>query len=265
MRKLLVVLAVVACGGMEPAAVNIAAAKGAPGGGGAGGGGPPQTDGPAWGFSALSIDFTRQVGQTLGGIPVAATRTTELIVTNTSKKTVLTVSSISFTGANPGDFLVDALSQNPLPANQNAAGLIHVTFKPTAPGARTATLLLISNAGSATIAVNGIGLPERPVISPNGGSLQFLPTSAFDTISVENLGGQSLSLDSISISGPFQFVGANAGFSNCFAGVLIGPNSLCFIGVGLAPDAVAPASGDLVIVSNDPTSPTVDIPLTLVP
>jgi uncharacterized protein (TIGR03437 family) len=74
----------------------------------------------------------------------------------------LTVSSIGFTGANPGDFIQTNTCPASLPAN--AACAINVYFHPTAIGARAATLSVVDNAiGSPhTVLLQGAGANPVP-------------------------------------------------------------------------------------------------------
>jgi hypothetical protein len=97
--------------------------------------------------------------------------------------------------------------------------------------------------------------------------LSFLSGSAPANLTITNAGGETLSLDSISIGGAnpeaFAFFVANHGFSNCFDGMLLGPKSFCQMAVGLSPSATAPATATLVFVTNDPVNPRLEVPLTL--
>jgi hypothetical protein len=239
-------------------------------------------DGPAWFFAALGqvsspitadINFDRLQNLSPGGISVGTSRTATELVFNVSKKTALTITNITFLGANPADFSIAAadLAAAPtvvLPPNKGAAEPLHVFFTPTGEGLRTATLQVTSAAGIAQIFLSGTGLPERPILA-GPGPLSFIPTSAPANIIITNVGGQGLSLDSFSIGGAnpdaFAFVVANHGLSNCFPGILLGPKSSCFLAVGLAPGATAPASATLVFNSNDPVNPNLEVALTLSP
>jgi len=58
---------------------------------------------------------------------------------------------------------------------------------------------------------------------------------------------------------------ANQGFSNCFAGIALGPHGSCFLGVGIVAGAPAPSNALLVLQSNDPVQPETDIQLGLAP
>ena len=244
---------------------------------------PMTTDAPAWAFSNLGsvvattltpdIDFGRIQNMTPGGIPVGASRSATEVIYNTSKKTPLTVSQIQLTGANPGDFVISpqtisAAATTVLPANKDAAEAIQITFRPTAEGPRTANVVFTSVAGTVQIVVTGTGLPTRPILSGLE-PVTFIPESAPVTFILQNTGGVSLVLNSLHIAGTnptaFEITTANAGASNCFAGIPLGPLSYCFLAIGVAPGATAPASATFVVTSNDPVNPEIDVPLTLAP
>jgi hypothetical protein len=253
------------------------------GGGGGGGGGivpPPGGDGPSQFLFNSSgttvsadIHFDALKNTAPGGISIGKTRTALELVFNNSKKTDLVISSITIVGADAADFSVSAndvatAEATALPANKNASALLNVSFSPTAEGPRTAALQIVSNAGTATANLSGTGLRDAPEISPIG-ALTFLPGSAFQTITVRNLGGQPLFLNDLQIakdaSGAFQFDTANVGLSNCHAGIAISPLGDCLIAVGLTAGATPPATATLVLLSNDPATPELDVALTLTP
>jgi hypothetical protein len=266
-------------------------AKAAAGGGGETGGGgggaqipPPSTiDGPAWfvysasavlgAAAAPGVNFDALQNTVQGAISIGAVRSAQVLVFNTSKKTPLAFSVVDVTGPNAADFTIAPASvQNalttPVPAKTGSAAIMQIAFSPSAEGARSATLHLVSNAGTVLFPLSGSGLPARAIIRTSAGSsLAFIPASAPDTIAVTNDGGQSLVLSSIALGGAnpgaFGVTVANQGFSNCFAGVPLGPHSTCYIGVGLAAGAQAPSSGVLTIGSNDPLQPETNISLTL--
>jgi hypothetical protein len=295
---LLIACATARCGGTSVASTNPDAGQGSTGptgggagtdaGAGGGGGGtqvppPPSIDGPSWFINNASavigtppspnVDFGALQNTVQGAIGIGTTRTAQVLVYNTSKKMPLTLTEISIAGPNAGDFSVAPLSVElalnmPIPANRGAAASLQLTFLPAAEGVRTATLRLVSNAGTALVSLTGEGLPARPIIATSAG-LTFIPTSAFDTVPVGNQGGLTLVLQSIGLGGAnpssFQFVAANHGFSNCFAGIGLSPHAVCYLGVAVVAGAPAPSSALLVIQSNDPVHPETDIPLALTP
>ncbi len=240
---------------------------------------PPVVDGPAWYFDDLSgvgaltpdIDFDRVQNQTPGGVPVGASRSATEGIYNVSKKTPLQITDIRLAGANPGDFVITpqavaAVEGTVLPANKGALVTLPITFTPTAPGARSALLVVSSAAGVVQLALTGTGLPDQPVLQGLG-PVTFLSGGAPATFQVRNGGGATLVLQSIQLGGAapqaFTFAVANHGFSNCFAGVPLAPLSSCFVAVGPAPGAVGPATASLDITSNDPVHPVSQAPLSL--
>jgi hypothetical protein len=287
--------------------LSTAAAKGAPGGGGgtvqpppttppatppttpvpAPSGGTqippsPQTDGPAWFFSEIGgvagprtadIDFDAIQNQTAGAISVGASRFALELVYNVSKKTSLTITNVTFLGANPNDFAIAptdmaALATTVIPANKGQAAMLHVSFTPTAEGPRTATMQVTSAAGVAQVFLKGTGLPQRPILAPMD-PLNFLPGSAPANLAIQNTGGETLVLNSVTIAGPnassFTFSVANNGFSNCFPGILLAPKSICRMAVGIAPGATGPANAALLFSTNDPVNPVITAQLILSP
>jgi len=279
----------------------VSASKGAPGGGGgtptpvpspttpapAPSGGTqippsPQVDGPAWFFAEFgslgspftaNVDFDAMQNLSPGGISVGTSRTATELVFNVSKKTPLTITGVAFVGANPGDFSIAAAdlaaaATTVLPPNKGASEALHIIFTPTGSGLRTATLQVTSAAGIAQIFLRGTGLPQRPVVNQIA-PLTFFTFSAPANLTITNSGGQTLVLNSLSIgganAGAFQFFVANHGLGNCFAGMLLAPKSQCFFAVGVAPGATAPASATLVVSTNDPVTPTMNVPLTITP
>lgn len=71
--------------------------------------------------------------------------------------TALTINSIKFTGANPGDFAETDTCDGSVPAKSKCT--ISVTFTPTATGTRTATLTISDSASNTpqTVALKGTG------------------------------------------------------------------------------------------------------------
>jgi hypothetical protein len=239
-------------------------------------------DGPAWFFAEFggiagpttaNVNFDAMLNLSPGGISVGTSRTATELVYNVSKKTPLSITGITFVGANPADFSIPAAdlasaATTVLPPNKSAAEALHVTFTPTAAGLRTATLQVTSAAGIAQIFLTGTGLPQRPILAPIG-PVNFLPASAPANLTIQNSGGQTLSLNSFTIVGAnasaFAFFTANHGLSNCFAGMLLAPKSFCQMAVGLAPGATPPATATLEFLTNDPVNPKLDVVLTLSP
>jgi hypothetical protein len=219
------------------------------------------------------VDFGALQNTVPGPIRIGDSRVAQVLVYNTSKKTALIISEIAIAGANPADFDIAAASvsaalQVPIDANKGAAVLLQLSFRPTAEGPRAATLRLVSNAGTALVSLVGAGLAAQPIIAATS-AVDFLPASAPATAVITNNGGATLVLGSIALGGSdpgsFEITIANQGFSNCFAGIALGPHGSCLLGIGVTAGAPAPSNGLLVIQSNDPVQPEMDIQLRLAP
>ena len=82
-------------------------------------------------------------------------------LTDTSSSVVLTITSITLTGANPGDFKITSASTCPNSGTINplATCLVTVTFTPSKTGSRSATVTVNDNtsSGKQTIALSGTG------------------------------------------------------------------------------------------------------------
>jgi hypothetical protein len=280
------------------------------GGGGAGGGGatplpppsgpvpfpqipPPRAvDGPAWFFydtsdlranaqAPLTINYDTQPGINGVGQPIGTSRSASLLVYNTSKKTALTITSISVVGPNAGDFNLDpaflAIAVGaPVPAKNDSAVAIKVNFVPTAEGVRNASIQFVSNAGTTLIPMVGSALPNRPIVTKFA-PLNFIPTSAPAILQMANSGGLTLAITSVTITGPDAasfavFPTQGAGLGSCgfptttdATPKLFGAHQFCNFEVGLNPGATAPVTAVLTIQSNDPLTPLENVPLTLNP
>jgi hypothetical protein len=87
---------------------------------------------------------------------VGTTSAAKNVTVKNNLKTTLTISSITFTGANGGDFAESATTcLTTLAANESCT--ISVTFKPTAKGARSAVLDVTDSATTSPQTVNLAG------------------------------------------------------------------------------------------------------------
>jgi hypothetical protein len=77
-----------------------------------------------------------------------------VLVTN-DEKTSLTVSKVALGGTDPGDFTFKSACPASLLPGSNCS--ISVTFKPTATGARTATLSITDGDGTQNVSLKGTG------------------------------------------------------------------------------------------------------------
>jgi FtsP/CotA-like multicopper oxidase with cupredoxin domain len=183
-------------------------------------------------------------------------------VSNAAGAGTLAITGISITGLNSTDF-----SQTTNCTAALTAGLtctITVTFKPTATGARAATLTIASSNPTA-LAVNLSGTGTAPVISPSNNAFQFGSitvgaTTSPQTLTITNVGTANLVLNSIGLTG-----GNVADFAQTNACTIGGPglaqNATCVVNMTFKPTATGNRSTVLVISSSDPVTPLLNISL----
>ncbi|HEV2341778.1 MAG TPA: choice-of-anchor D domain-containing protein [Candidatus Acidoferrales bacterium] len=192
----------------------------------------------------------------LGSEDIGSTSTAQNATLKNTGSGPLTINSITFTGANPGDFGETnncPLSPQQL-ASQNSC-IISVTFSPSAKGARSASLS-VSDTGPASpqkVAVSGTG--TQPVVAFNPSSGISFPSTIVGTASgtrpltVTNTGDGPLDISSIT------FMGTNPGdFSetdNC-AGPAndVAPQKSCTINVNFTPTASGARAATLIVNDN---------------
>jgi hypothetical protein len=249
------------------------------------------SDAPCWFFyfpGDPSANLTRPLEINFGGpqdsiqsaVPIGAHWVRIFSVYNTSKKSALTFSSLSIIGPNAGDFQLDpgsvATAMKGVPQRNPAPFIsLQVTFTPTAEGARAATLQLVSNAGTQLIALDGTGMPNRPVIAGVGGSMQFIDAppvvSAPKLMQIANQGGLSLVIGSASFGGanPGSFtLLARGGLATedpaSLAGFTLAPHAMTpeFL-IGLSPSAQPGDTATFTVTSNDPLQPSVSTQLSV--
>src|SRR5206468_2859609 len=120
--------------------------------------GGTSTTGPPASLTPSSLTFASQT--------VSSTSAAQAVTLSNTTSTALSISSITFAGANPGDFGQTNTCGSSVAAGGNCA--INVTFTPTATGTRSATLTVTDNAGNSpqTAGVSGTGT-MLPSLSPS--------------------------------------------------------------------------------------------------
>lgn len=176
----------------------------------------------------------------------------------------LTISSISFTGANASDFS----EKNNCPAGPVAtlvAGLscaIEVTFDPAGTGSRTASLSISDDAASSPQSVALAGTGTAPAVQFSAASLNFAPTlintsSGNSPIQVTNSGNGPLVITQVGFAGAnpsdFHASGSCTGASGASVSVAAGSN--CEIDVNFDPTAAGARNAALSVTDNAAGSP----------
>ena len=200
--------------------------------------------------SPTSLKFRTQVLAT-NSVPLPVT------VTNTTPNAVA-VSSITFTGTDPGDFAQTNNCGSSLPGDSSCT--INVTFSPKSINSRTATLSISDSALGApqTVAVQGTG--TAAALSPP--SVRFLAqtvgtTSNPKVVTLTNASSvATLSITAITIPG----ADASDFAETPTCGSSLAPKQSCTISVTFTPTTTGTRSASLSVSDNGGGSPQI-VPL----
>ena len=192
--------------------------------------------------------------ENFGSVAVGSFVQQTLTIANDASTTV-TISGISLTGANPGDFSENNTCSSPLPTAGTCT--VTVTFAPTAAGQRTATLTVTDDAPGSpqTASLTGTGfLVPLANLSPAAlafGNQTIGVTSSPQPVTLSNSGNGPLNIASIGVAG------ANArdfGQMNNCPGTL-NTGAQCIISVTFKPSLVGAESASLQFSDNSANSP----------
>jgi hypothetical protein len=212
-------------------------------------GNPSVTAAPAAAVNPASLSFAATtIGQSAS--PLATT------LSNTGNA-ALTVGTLTLSGAAAGDYTISGgtcANGTSLAAGANC--IVQVAFKPTAAGARGASLVIAHNAtgGSSTVALSGTGnavAQATVALSANAldfGALVAGAASPAKTVTVNNTGQAPLTFSSISVGG------ANAGVftlgGTCATATPVPAGGSCTVTVTANASANGAFSGNLSLASN---------------
>ena len=202
------------------------------------------TDTPTATISPDSLAFSTQ--------PVGLLSTSQtVIVTNTGNIT-LNIASVTFSGANPGDFQQSNFCTTVTPARTCS---ISVTFTPTATGARTATMNVVDEAGTQSLSLSGTGTAAVFALSFAPGTLTFQNQAANTTspalsVQVVNTGDEPITITNFVTAGPYTL-------GNNFCTSTLNPNTSCSISMTFTPTATGAQNGSLTLTDNASGSPHV--------
>ncbi|MBV9265010.1 MAG: choice-of-anchor D domain-containing protein, partial [Acidobacteriaceae bacterium] len=184
---------------------------------------------------------------------VGTTSTPQSVTVWNSGTASLGLLGITIAGPNATDFSVAA--NCPASLDAGASCQLSVTFSPSAPGTRSATLRVADSSASSPelVTLTGSGW-AMPTASLSATALNFgnvvLTTNTQQVISISNTGNAPLLISAASVTGQnaTDFSVAN----NCSA---VGVGSSCQISVICSPLAVGPRSAILTIVDSAANSP----------
>ncbi len=210
------------------------------------GSGPSEPTTPAGLLTSESLSFPNTV--------VASTAMAQTVSLSNPGNAALSISGITITGANAGDFAQTNTCGTMLASGANCS--IAISFTPAAPGNFTATLTVSDNAtgtmNSATLQLTGAGISApAPMAILIPASLSFPNTTATTSTSpqiltLSNPGTAALNISTISITGanPIDFTETN----NC--GSTLAANATCAISVTFTPAAAATFAANLSVADN---------------
>jgi len=183
---------------------------------------------------------------------IGTTSTAQIVTLTNNGDVALTLLSTAVTS---GDFTATNTCGTSLAAHSTCA--IQVNFIPTAIGVRSATLTVTDQFHPQTVALSGIGIAP-PGVSVAPVSLTFAATgfgltSAAQTVTLTNNGGQALAISSITASPGFAIA-----TNTCVA--TLAPNSACTLQIVFAPTTTGATIGAVTVLDNAPT-PTQTIAL----
>ncbi|MBL8309217.1 MAG: choice-of-anchor D domain-containing protein [Burkholderiales bacterium] len=203
-----------------------------------------------------------------GSTTVGATAAAQSVTLTNTGNAALVLGTTSIAGA---DFAVG--SNSCTSGSSLAAGAscnVSVSFTPSAPGARSATLTITHNASpaSSSVTLSGTGAAAgapAASVSPTQltfGSTTVGTTAAAQTVTLTNTGNAALVLGTTAIAGSDFAVGSNT----CTSGSSLAASASCTISVSFAPTAAGSRSGTLTIAHNaTPASSSVSLTGTGVP
>jgi FG-GAP-like repeat/Abnormal spindle-like microcephaly-assoc'd, ASPM-SPD-2-Hydin/FG-GAP repeat len=205
---------------------------------------------PLVGLVPATLSFgSQQVGAT--SAPLAAT------LTNTTSSSV-TIADVGITGANNDDYSQTNTCSGSLAAGKSC--FISVTFTPTATGTRSATLTVMDSDPSSphTTSLTGVGLSAWPVVTLSSSSLTFPwqqinTSSSPQSVTLSNTGGETLTINGISVTGTFSQTNTCGSSLAPPSGQAAGGS--CTIKVVFQPTSEGTVTGSVTITDNAPGSP----------
>jgi hypothetical protein len=175
-------------------------------------------------------------------------------VTLTNGDNSQTITSISLTGPDPGDFAeINTCPLSPSSLAPGAQCTITVTFTPQASGVRKADVEIIDTAPGSPQYITLTGSTSPVGISPSElafGSQQINVASSAQPLTVTNNGSTAVTVSSVTASGAFSQ-------TNDCTNAPLQPTANCVVNVVFTPIAPGPNVGAVAITDTAPGSPQV--------
>lgn len=212
----------------------------------------------AVGDPAIDLDVGTVLfgAQNLGAMAAAQTIT----LTN-SGYSALRLDSITLSGMNPGDFSLTTPATPALPAELPVGGQyqFQVGFSPTVAGARSASVVIASNAPTRTLALSGEGTAPGASVTPSTLDLGMVKVgaTAYASFSISNDGTGPLTITRLAITG----ANAAAFTATTTAPFVVVPGSSAPVAVAFAPKSITHAAAQIELATDDPALPSFAIML----
>jgi uncharacterized repeat protein (TIGR01451 family) len=183
----------------------------------------------------------------------------DVMVTNTGTADL----TIGMLDISDGQFTIDSGDISGQTLAPSASATISLVFTPTTAGAQSADLTIPSDdpdTPTITVHLTGIGKTEPNIsvdpTSVNFSYVQIGHPSATKTVTVKNTGSAKLIIYSVGTSDSQFAVTGGIGADDTLA-----PGASATISLVFTPTAAGTQSANLTITSNDPDTPTLDVPL----
>ncbi len=203
---------------------------------------------PGYSVNSNSLDF--------GGQLVNTTSSPKTVTITNTGDADLVINNLNLAGTNAAEFAFSS-SALPITIAPAASANVTLTFKPTATGTRTASLVVIDNAAGSphTVALTGKG--TAPVFGTSPASINFASqeigtTSSQLALTINNTGGGELTITNLAISGTnaseFAFIPTGLPIS-------VAPGGNTLIHLTFSPAAAGTRSASLTITDSASGSP----------
>jgi hypothetical protein len=197
-------------------------------------------------FSPGSLTFADQATGT--------TSPPAVVTLSNTGTAALTITGISITGANSGDYAQSNTCGGSVAAGASCS--ISATFTPTATGTRTAGISVTDSASGSpqSIPLTGTGIAPAVILAPGSilfGNQAVGTTSPSSTLTLSNSGNATLTISSISVTGTNS--GDFAQTHTC--GTSLAAGTSCTISVTFTPTASGTRQASVSVADNSAGSP----------
>ncbi|RSZ61134.1 choice-of-anchor D domain-containing protein [Massilia atriviolacea] len=203
-----------------------------------------------------TLSDTGPVG--FGEIQVGKSAAPHTTVLRNPGTAALKIATLAIDGANGGDFVLGGTCAADATVSPAGSCTIETTFKPGAPGARSARLLLATDGGTQfalPLAGTGTAVAAAPSLTLTPQSFDFGASTANKRFTLGNAGTAAINLASATFSGPFARVPDASGCAALpFA---LQPGASCDLVVAYTPAASGASSGSVVLRTDTGASWTI--------